>query len=166
MKKKRKIFIVDLSIIIEIIIVIFALIGFVCFCTYYLCTYQELIGVFIGLLVIFLILTLLLIIIFFKILLQWIIVDEDKIIVRNIFGIIQENIWANVERIQVVPIKIHDGRLVGHCFMFIDKCGGKVWVKSLLNRKGEYIKIEASKRTREFLLQLKPDLKFTEYHGA
>ena len=166
MKKKRKVFIINLSGFIVTIISELISLGFIVFAICYPFIYKNDFGLFLGLAIIFTIIFVCLFIFFGKISWQWVVVDKNKITAHNLFGKIREIAWSNVEEVQEVPIITYGNRLIGYCYVFIDSMGGEIYAKILYNSKGRYIRILVTKRAREFLLQLKPDLKFTEYHGT
>ena len=94
---------------------------------------------------------------------QWVVIDENDITFKVLFGVICVVKWNELVEIQCAPAALCSLNAKIKWFVFIDNQGNKVCIESPIIRIGECIKIKASKRTREFLLQLKPDLKFTEY---
>lgn len=166
LEKKRKVCIISWFYLIGSIIFVLFTIGLGVFLMYYLFVYKKDIGICIGIIVFSFIAAIFFLIIFGILFWQWVKVDSKGIKARNIFGIIRELTWEEIVEIQCIPIRYNVLDPIMEWFMFIDKNGNRTNVTSPFNIKGQCIKIKASKRTREFLLQIKPDLKFTEYHGA
>ena len=166
MKKTRKVFIISWFYLIGAIIMVLSPIVLFVLCIYDLCIYHKDVEMYICL-VIFCIFAFIVFFIIFGIYFwQWVVIDENKITARNIFYTIREITWENVEEVMGVPIAYNALDPIMHWFLFVDNKGGKVWIKSPFNVKGRCIKIKASKKTREFLLQCKPDLEFTTYDGG
>lgn len=92
---------------------------------------------------------------------QWVVIDENKIIAKHLFGVIREISWDDVEEVRGAAMRFHLSYPVALYFVFIDNKFGKLDFNRPGNRKGYCIKILASKRARAFLLQCKPDLIFT-----
>ncbi|MCX4363691.1 MAG: hypothetical protein OSJ74_09985, partial [Clostridia bacterium] len=165
MNKKRKVFIISWFNLIGSILATFLALGLMIFTIYYMLEFNKDINACIVGLVIFSLGFVSFFIMFGIRFWQWVVIDGNKIKARNIFSIIREITWDEVDEVYDLSVCYHPSYPIVKMFVFVDNKGGKKEIKSPLNIKGQCIRIKANKRTRKFLLQLKPDLKITQYNG-
>ena len=165
MKKERKVFIISWFCLIGTIIACLAALGLIGFSIYWMMEHPEDLSLCIIVLVITVVISIYIFIMFGILFWQWVVIDGNKIKARNIFSIIREITWDEVDEVYDLSVCYHPSYPIVKMFVFVDNKGGKKEIKSPLNIKGQCIRIKANKRTRKFLLQLKPDLKITQYNG-
>lgn len=98
-----------------------------------------------------------------KYLIQWVVIDEKGITARSLLSVLRHINWEDVTeiakiRLSYIPI---DPKM--NWFMFVDNKNGEAYLKTAFNVKGKFIKIKASKRNEQFLLQLHPEIPFVDY---
>ena len=94
---------------------------------------------------------------------QWVVITENEIVAKCLFGTIRRTDWKDVKEIMIMPLSYQPLNPKTDWFVFVDKLNGILYHKSPFNFKGRYIKIKTSKKNRKFLETLKPNIKFTLY---
>lgn len=89
---------------------------------------------------------------------QWITVDEEKVVSRNLFKIIREFKWEELTEIKPVSIGYTPIHPKFKWFILVDSNEGEINLASPFNIKGKYIKIKNTKRSREIIKKHRPDL--------
>lgn len=91
-------------------------------------------------------------------LIQWVTVDEEKIISRNLFKTMRKTKWEELTEIKKVSIGYTPFHPKFKWLVLVDLNGGEINLITPLNIKGKYIKIRNTKRSRNLIKKYRPDL--------